>query len=76
MLRKLYNVLVFVSRPFYALLASVRRLPLWMQLAILAFVIVVVAIVAFYFVAIHPTICPPENPQCGPWEKFKLWLHK
>ena len=72
MLRKLYNGLVFVSRPFRALLASVRRLPLRAQLAILA-VVIVFAILLFYYLAIRPIDCPPENPQCGPWVKLRLW---
>jgi hypothetical protein len=75
MLRKLYNGLVFVLRPIRALLAPVRRLPLWAQLAILAIVIVGAGVLVF-LALILPFPCPPDNPQCGPWEQLKQWWAK
>jgi len=69
MLRKLYNGLVFLARPFAALLAAVRRRPLWAQVVIVAFVIVVVTVVVLSLVL----PCPPEIPDCGPWDQLMRW---
>jgi hypothetical protein len=69
MLRKLYDAVVFVSRPIRSLLASVRRLPVWCQVALFVISLIVAILLAgtAYYHVYRLFRCPPNEPDCGPW---------
>jgi hypothetical protein len=76
MLRKFYDALVS-SRLVAPVLTAIRRLPPWLQIVV--WVLIGIAGIVLGFFAFDRgyvlLACPPEEPQCGPWETVRPYLH-